>query len=703
MTTSNDNLNHHADDVDARLQLVDFAKATPQHLQALCQSALQRAQMILDDIQQLDVRTLGADDALNHIRRFNDASQAIHRYFGLISHLNSVKSDEHIRDVHHTLLPVLTQFSTQSLQSGVLYELHQRALTSDNQNLVAQQEKTAIKQALLSFELAGVGLEPEQKQRFGEIQSQLSTLSAKFSDNVLDATNDYYLPLSQDDTTGMTKSGIALLANAKAQKQANGIQIDSDYVATLDLPTYLAVMQYADSRAVRQTLYEAYVTRASNKATNHAFDNSDIMRQILSLRAQKAQILHDKLPNIHDYTDISLAPKMAQNADEVMDFLYQLSHHAKPVAIQEFDEITALAKTLGIDEVQAWDVAYLSEKLRLQKYALDSDALRAYFPINQVLAGFFEICRDLFDIQFAQKQVPTWHDDVLFYEVHDSATGALLGGLYLDLYARSDKRGGAWLSDFQSRDEQSLSVLPVGFIVANFTPPMDGKPALLSFDEVLTLFHEFGHGLHHILTEVLVSQIAGINGVEWDAVELPSQFLENFASDKQGILKISRHIDTGEPLPDALLSAILKSKHFQSGMATIRQLEFAMFDMRIHKESIHSYDDILAVIQDVRTQIGVMPTPDYNRFANSFSHVFAGGYASGYYSYKWAELLSADAFAKFEENGVFDKPTGLSFRQEVLAKGSSRPARDNFIAFRGRAPTIDALLRHSGFLPAKNA
>lgn len=703
MITNNDDLNYHADGVDDRLQLVDFAKATPEHLQALCQSALRRAQTILDEIQQLTVSTISADDALSHILRFNDAFQAIHRYFGLISHLNSVKNDEHIRDVHHTLLPVLTQFNTHALQSSALYELHKKALTALNDNSArTKQQSVAIKQALLSFELSGVGLDPQDQQRFGEIQSQLSTLSAKFSDNVLDATHEYYLPLNKEDTAGMTEGGIRLLANAKAQKQANDIVINSDYIATLDLPTYLAVMQYADNRQVRQTLYKAYVTRASAEA-NADFDNSDIMRQILSLRAQKAQILHKKLPHIQDYTDISLAPKMAQNADEVMDFLYQLSRHAKPVAAQEFDEIKALGKTLGIDEVQAWDIAYLSEKLRLQKYALDSDALRVYFPANQVLTGLFEICRHLFDIQFVKKQVPTWHDDVLFYEVYDSNTHQLLGALYLDLYTRANKRGGAWLSSFQNRDEKAKTVLPVGFIVCNFTPPIDDKPALLSFDEVLTLFHEFGHGLHHLLTEVLVDQIAGINGVEWDAVELPSQFLENFATDKQGILKISRHIDTDEPLPDEMLSAILNSKHFQSGMATIRQLEFAIFDMLVHRKPIQSYEELLAVMADVRAQIGVVPTPAYNRFANSFNHIFSGGYASGYYSYKWAELLSADAFAKFEENGVFDKATGLSFRQEILAKGSSRSARDNFIAFRGRAPNINALLRHSGFLSAQSA
>lgn len=700
-TTHQTNFDYGANDIDARLNLVDFAHITPQDLQKLCQDAIAHTKSVLDTIKHLDCNQMDSKNALNYIHTFNQASEKAERYFSLIAHLNSVKSDEIIRDIHHSLLPIITQLNTQALQSIALYELYQLAIQAPaSHDLMQAHEKTALNKALLSFELSGVGLDDAQKKRFADIQNQLSILSAKFADNVLDATDHYYLPLNPEQTAGLSPNALKLLADAKAQKQSQGLSITSAYVATLDLPIYLAVMQYADDRNLRKTLYKAYITRASALSPlGDEFDNSDIMQQILSLREQKAQILHKKLPVIRHYADISLAPKMANCASEVLDFLYQLSAHAKPIAMQEYQELQALGKTLGIHDIQAWDIAYLSEKLRLEKYAINNDTLKNYFPINQVLTGLFDICQDLFDIRFTQKQVPTWHDDVLFYEVHDSTTDELLGALYLDLYARTGKRDGAWLSGFQNREALIANTLPVGFIVGNFTPPIDDKPALLTFDEVLTVFHEFGHGLHHLLTQINIGQIAGINGVEWDAVELPSQFLENFASDKLGIVKISRHIDTGESLPDDMLFAIIQSKNFQSGIATIRQLEFAIFDMLIHNQAIQSYDDILAVMAEVRKQIGVIPTPSCNRFANSFNHIFAGGYASGYYSYKWAELLSADAFAKFEENGIFDKATGLSFRQEILAQGSSRPARDNFIAFRGRAPTIDALLRHSGFKP----
>lgn len=673
---------------DKRLQLVDFDKITPQMLHNLCQTAIDTAKDTLAVIDSMAIETIGADKALTLVRDFNQKTQQIDRYFGLISHLNSVSSEPVIRQTHHTLLPVLSDFYTTSLQSSNLYKLHTLILLNKASLTLTIHETVALQKALQAFELSGVGLNDSDKKRFGDIQQKLSSLSAKFSDNVLDATKSYTLNLSSDETSGMTDSGKALLRQS-ADKSASA----SEYVATLDMPMYLAVMQYNDNRCVRETLYKAFTTRASLLFDKPDFANEQIMVDILKLRQDKAKLL-----GYDNYTKLSLATKMANSCDEVVDFLNTLARHAKPFAVCEFDELQKLGKTLGIESVQAWDIAYLSEKLRERQYNINQDDLRAYFPINQVLAGLFEICQTVFGIYFCQKTASVWHDDVLFFEVYDTDRDKLLGAVYLDLYARQGKKGGAWLSGYQSRQMTATDqVLPVGFIVANFSPPTHKMPACLSFDEVLTLFHEFGHGLHHLLTDIDVAQIAGICGVEWDAVELPSQFMENFALHKDGIQKISRHIHTNEPLPEHILNAILQSKNFQSGMATVRQLEFGLFDMQIHKQSVGVFDDILQVLNQVRNAVSVIDTPSYNRFANSFSHVFAGGYASGYYSYKWAELLSADAFGAFEENGVFDKLTGQNFRQNILATGGSRPMRDSFLAFRGRDATIDALLRQSGF------
>lgn len=673
---------------DKRLQLVDFDKITPQILHNLCQTAIDTAKDTLAVIDSMAIETIGADKALTLVRDFNQKTQQIDRYFGLISHLNSVSSEPVIRQTHHMLLPVLSDFYTTSLQSSNLYKLHTLILSNKASLTLTIHETVALQKALQAFELSGVGLNDSDKKRFGDIQQKLSSLSAKFSDNVLDATKSYTLNLSSDETSGMTDSGKALLRQS-ADKSASA----SEYVATLDMPMYLAVMQYNDNRCVRETLYKAFTTRASLLFDKPDFANEQIMVDILKLRQDKAKLL-----GYDNYTKLSLATKMANSCDEVVDFLNTLASHAKPFAVCEFDELQKLGKTLGIESVQAWDIAYLSEKLRERQYNINQDDLRAYFPINQVLAGLFEICQTVFGIYFCQKTASVWHDDVLFFEVYDTDRDKLLGAVYLDLYARQGKKGGAWLSGYQSRQMTATDqVLPVGFIVANFSPPTHKMPACLSFDEVLTLFHEFGHGLHHLLTDIDVAQIAGICGVEWDAVELPSQFMENFALHKDGIQKISRHIHTNEPLPEYILNAILQSKNFQSGMATVRQLEFGLFDMQIHKQSVGVFDDILQVLNQVRNAVSVIDTPSYNRFANSFSHVFAGGYASGYYSYKWAELLSADAFGAFEENGVFDKLTGQNFRQNILATGGSRPMRDSFLAFRGRDATIDALLRQSGF------
>lgn len=680
--------------VDDRLCLVDFTKTDADTLSRLTQDALTTATAFLDNLPTAKDST----HALTIINEFNDLSYALGRYFGVLSHLNSTVSTDDIRTAHHQLLPQLSAFYTKTGQSKALYELYK--LVHTDPNLTKDEALSrAITLALQGFELSGVGLDDDKKQQFATIASRLSVLYAKFADNTLDATQAFALPLTQAQLSGITDNGLALLKSAGDQykaKHPNTI-LATDYVATLDMPMYLAVMQYADDRALRETLYHAYNTRASGVCTygHTPFDNSPLMSEILSLRTQKAKLL-----GFEDYTQVSLATKMADNKDEVETFLLELAHHATPFAKADLAELQHLAKSLDMGDLQPWDVPYLSEKVRHKKYHLSSDELRPYFPLPVVLDGLFKVVDKLFKISFKERtDVPTWHKEVQFFELYENNT--LIGGIYLDLYARAGKRGGAWLSDFQSKHKDDhQDILPVGFIVGNFSPAVGDLPSLLSFDEVTTLFHEFGHGLHHLLTKITLRDVSGISGVEWDAVELPSQFMENFVLDKDGITLISGHVQTGDPLPEDKREALMSAKNFQSGLATLRQIEFGLFDLRIHAQQLTTYDEILATQNAVRAEIAVIIPPANNRFANTFGHIFAGGYASGYYSYKWAELLSADAFSKFEERGVFDEDTGLAFKNEILARGGSRPAKDSFEAFMGRGKDLTALLRQSGFVPS---
>lgn len=675
--------------LDSRLHLVDFTKTDADTLKRLVLDTLDTANAFLDELTQKE------GEALTVIDEFGTITRQLGRYFGVLSHLNSVLGTDQLRTAHHDVLPALSAFFSKMGQSAPLYQRYQDAKNSP-QTQENPALKRAIELALQNFELSGVGLDSAKKQEFADIASRLALLSAKFADNALDASQAFALPLTQDQLSGITATGLALLksaGDAYKAKHPNTI-LASDYVATLDVPMYLAVMQYADSRPLRQTLYHAYNTKASLESTfgRSEFDNSAIMTEILQLRQQKAKLL-----GFDDYTELSLANKMADNKTQVQEFLLTLARHATPFAKADLADVEILAKTLGIDQVEPWDISYLSEKIRQEKYNLNSDELRPYFPLPVVLEGLFDIINTLFDVRFQAQNVPTWHSDVSFYEV--VANGQTIGGIYLDLYARSGKRGGAWLSGFQDKHQDKDSdILPVGFIVGNFSPKSADTPSLLTFDEVTTLFHEFGHGLHHLLTQVGVSDVAGINGVEWDAVELPSQFMENFALNAQGISRISRHVDTQMPLPQEKLTALLNAKNFQSGLQTLRQIEFALFDLNVHALDINTYDELLDVMAKVRKQVAVITPPANNRFANTFSHIFAGGYASGYYSYKWAELLSADAFSRFEKEGVFNPITGHSFKKEILERGGERPAKDSFFAFMGRDADITALLVQSGFL-----
>lgn len=700
------------------LHLVDFSSTTPDTLQSQVISAIDAANRFLDEMSADS--NLSAEQALAEVMSFDHINLALDRSWGILSHLNSVMSSDEIRHVHHELLPKLSAYGTRVGQHQPLFSRYQ-TIVNDQAFFAALEpaRARAIELALRSFELSGVALPKAEQETFAAIQSELSTLSATFSDHILDATQAYALPLEQGQLAGLTESGLALLADAgeqyKARELASGkltqAQIDAlptpYYVASLNIPVYLAVMTHADDRNLRETLYRAYVTRASEfdahtNAKGESLNNADIMSQILQLRAQKAKLL-----GFDNYAEVSLSTKMADSVVEVETFLRDLAAQATPAAKQDLAQLQKYAQDYGITDLQPWDSAYIAEKVKQSEFSLSQEEIRPYFPLPKVISGLFTIVERLYGIKVHEhsESVSRWHDDVRFYQLFD-ADDHLLGGFYFDLFARSGKRGGAWMSGFQSRytyTEQDHQQLPVCFMVGNFTPALDGKPSLLTHDEVLTLFHEFGHGLHHLLTQVTVSDVAGVNGVEWDAVELPSQFMENWAWDAEGIALISSHVESGEPLPKDKLAALLAVKNFQSGMQTLRQIEFALFDLLIHAHTpALDYEGILATLNAVRDDIAIMQTPDYNRFANGFSHIFAGGYAAGYYSYKWAELLSADAFSKFEEEGIFNPTTGKAFRETILSVGGSFPAKTNFENFRGRSASIDALLRHSGFDNTKN-
>ncbi|MBP3946234.1 M3 family metallopeptidase [Psychrobacter sp. K31L] len=711
------------------LRLVDFANVSPSALQSQVISAIDDANAFLDAMtDHTDSNHSPAEQALSDVMNFDHINLALDRSWGILSHLNSVMSNDEIRHVHHELLPKLSAYGTRVGQHQPLFSRYQ-AIVNDKAFFTALEpaRARAIELALRSFEMSGVALPKAEQEQFAATQSELSTLSATFSDNILDATQAYALPLKQAQLAGLTESGLALLADAgeqyKARELASGALTQADidalptpyYVASLNIPVYLAVMTHADDRSLRETLYRAYVTRASEfdthtNAKGESLNNADIMGQILQLREQKATLL-----GFDNYAEVSLSSKMADNVAEVETFLRDLATQATPAAKQDLAQLQKYAQDYGIDDVQPWDSAYIAEKVKQSEFSLSQEEIRPYFPLPKVINGLFAIVERLYGIKVQEQSsnetdsestsVSRWHNEVSFYQLFD-AEDNLLGGFYFDLFARSGKRGGAWMSGFQSRytyDEQDHQQLPVCFMVGNFTPALDGKPSLLTHDEVLTLFHEFGHGLHHLLTQVTVGDVAGVNGVEWDAVELPSQFMENWAWDAEGIALISSHVETGEPLPKDKLAALLAVKNFQSGMQTLRQIEFSLFDLLIHSHTpALDYDGILATLNTVRNDIAIMQTPDYNRFANGFSHIFAGGYAAGYYSYKWAELLSADAFSRFEEEGVFNPVTGKAFRESILSVGGSFPAKTNFENFRGRSASIDALLRHSGFSNVKN-
>lgn len=633
------------------------------------------------------------------ITPLEEADDRLSRSWSPVSHLNAVKNNPELREAYQACLPKLSDYSTWFNQNPELFKAYQALANNKDAQLNTAQQKM-LDNALRDFRLSGVDLPEAKKQRFAQIKQRLSELSNNFSNNILDATQAWTkLITDESQLSGLPESAKESAAAAAKAKDQKG------WLFTLDFPSFQPVMTYADSRELRQEVYTAFVTRASDqgpfgqKTSASKWNNAPLMEEILALKKELAQLL-----GFESYAHLSVEKKMARSPEEVMEFLQNLAAKSYPQAKQEFAELEEFAQQQGMDNLEPWDIGYYSEKLRLANYNLSQEELRPWFPAGKVLEGLFNVSSQLFNVEFKQDtQVATWHKDAHYYQV--LRNGQQIAGFYLDLYAREGKRGGAWMGTCRNRRRTANNKiqLPVAYLTCNFTPPVGEQASLLTHNEVTTLFHEFGHGLHHMLTQVEVADVSGINGVAWDAVELPSQFMENFCWEREGLDLITAHVETGEPLPQAMFDKMLAAKNFQSAMQMMRQLEFALFDFRLHLELNNpNAQAIQALLDEVRSQVSLVPTAEFNRFQNGFAHIFAGGYAAGYYSYKWAEVLSADAFSAFEEEvaseneSILNPKTGLRFCESILEKGGSQDAMELFINFRGREPKIDALLRHSG-------
>ena len=613
-----------------------------------------------------------------------DANERIGRAWGQVAHLHAVLDSPELREAYNANLPKVTQYWTELGQNQALFEKYKQLAASSAFGSLSPARKRIVENALRDFRLGGAELPPEKKARFAAIQEELARSAARFSENVLDATKAFTIVVDDSRVSGIPQD-VRDAAREAAEKDGK-----PGYKFTLHAPSYMPVMQYADDRKLREVMYRESVTRASEFGKAE-WDNTLLVARIVELRRELAQLL-----GYTNYAEVSLVPKMADSPQQVLGFLEDLAKRARPFAEKDVDELRGFARReLGLQKLEAWDVAYASEKLRVKRYAFSEQEVKQYFPEEAAVQGLFRVAETLYGIRIKAAQAPRWHEDVRFYEIRDAA-GSLVGQFYMDLYARDTKRGGAWMDDAITRRRKGGQLqTPVAYLTCNFSRPVGNRPALFTHDEVLTLFHEFGHGLHHLLTRVEDLGVSGINGVEWDAVELPSQFMENFCWEWDVLRHMTRHVDTGAPLPRELFDKMVAAKNFQSGLAMLRQLEFAVFDMRLHSEFAPTRT-ALQLLEEVRQKIAVLHPPAYNRFPNNFSHIFAGGYAAGYYSYKWAEVLSADAYSFFEEHGVLDPKSGERFRDEILGVGGSRPAADSFRAFRGREPTVDALLRHNG-------
>ena len=627
-------------------------------------------------------------DWANTVEKLTDITERVGRIWSVVSHLNSVVDTPELRAVYNELMPEITIFFTEIGQDIELYNRFKIIKNSAEFDTLSQAQQTKLNHDLRDFVLSGAELPSEQQAELAQLQTEGAQLGAKFAQNIQDATDAFGIYF--DDAAplaGIPEDSLAMFAAAAQSEGKTGYKIG------LQIPHYLAVIQYADNRELREQIYRAYVTRASELSDEGKFDNTANVEQTLANALKTAKLLGFK-----NYAELSLATKMADTPEQVLNFLHDLARRAKPFAEKDFAEIKAFAReNLNIEDPQSWDLSYAAEKLRQAKYAFSETEVKKYFPISKVLAGLFAQIKKLYGIELAEKTVPVWHKDVRYFELKQD--GQTIGGVYMDLYAREGKRGGAWMDGYKGRRRfaDGTLQLPTAYLVCNFTPPVGDKEARLSHDEIITLFHETGHGLHHLLTQVDEVGVSGINGVEWDAVELPSQFMENFVWEYDVLAQMSSHEETGAVLPKELFDKMHAAKNFQRGMFLVRQMEFALFDMEIyHQEDEGRLKEWPQILDKVRQEVAVTQPPAYNRFALSFSHIFAGGYSAGYYSYAWAEVLSADAYAAFEESDDVAE-TGRRFWEEILAVGGSRSAAESFKAFRGREPSLDALLRHSGF------
>ena len=663
-----------------------FSKIKPEHIEPAITQLLEEARTVVKKHLQATTEYTWE----NLIEPLENAEDKLNKAWSPVSHMNAVVNTDELRLAYNACLPKLSDYSTEMGQNEQLFNAYKVIADSNEFATLDSAQKKIIQNALRDFRLSGVDLDNEKKQRYKEISQELSRLASNYEENLMDATNAWSKVIrNEQDLAGLPASALA------QAKQTAESQDQDGWMITLQFPSYQAIMTYADDKELRREHYEAYATRASDQASdNEQWDNSLLMEQILALRHEKAQLL-----SFNNYAELSLATKMAKQPKEVINFLEDLADKSWRQARKDFADLQSFAKQYhGINNLQSWDLTYYSEKMRQHFYQLSQEEVKAYFPITRVLPGLFAVVEKLYGLQISEiSNFDSWHPDVRFFQIHDEF-GVLRGKFYFDLYARTKKRGGAWMDDCVGRKKINDQIQsPIAYLTCNFTPPTSTEPSLLSHDDVTTLFHEFGHGLQHMLTKIDYLGVSGINGVEWDAVELPSQFMENWCWEQEALALISGHYQTGEPLPDTLFNKMLAAKNFQAGMMTVRQLEFSLFDFRIHKD----YDPekgarIYPILEQVRAQVAVINPPKFNRFAHSFSHIFAGGYAAGYYSYKWAEVLSSDAFSLFEEKGIFNQEAGKLFLTTILETGGSEDAMTLFIKFRGRKPTIDALLKHNG-------
>ncbi|RJT44344.1 oligopeptidase A [Rahnella woolbedingensis] len=667
--------------------LPPFSAIKPEHIVPAMKSAIEESRQTIERVV-----AQGAPYTWENLcQPLAESDDRLSRIWSPVGHLNAVKNSPELREAYEQCLPILSEFSTWTGQHAGLYQAYRDLKDSENFSTLSVAQKKAIDNALRDFELSGIGLPMDKQKRYGEISARLSELGSTYSNNVLDATMGWSkLITDENDLKGLPESALAAAKALAESKEQEG------WLLTLDIPSYLPVITYGENRALREEMYRAFGTRASDQGPNAGkWDNSEVMAEELALRHELAQLL-----GFDSFADMSLATKMAESPKQVIDFLSGLATRARPQGEQELAQLRAFAKDhFGVDEMEAWDLPFYGEKQKQHLFSINDEQLRPYFPEQRALEGLFEVVKRIYGITAKErKDVETWHKDVRFFDLFDE-TGDLRGSFYLDLYAREHKRGGAWMNDCVGSMRKADGELqkPVAYLTCNFNGPVGNKPALFTHNEVTTLFHEFGHGLHHMLTRIDTPGVAGIAGVPWDAVELPSQFMENWCWEPDALAFISGHFETGEPLPKEMLDKMLAAKNYQAALFILRQLEFGLFDFRMHAE----YDpakgaQILQTLAEIKKQVAVVPSPSWGRFPHAFSHIFAGGYAAGYYSYLWAEVLSADAYSRFEEEGIFNRETGQSFLDNILSRGGSEEPMELFKRFRGREPQLDAMLRHYG-------